>query len=460
MKLSLQARLGQQLNMTTQLHQTIKLLQLSNFDLRQEVGQMLESNPLLEAEESGDEAANGAGDRTLTGESWPEHSFARQGAPSWSGDFEPSSSQQESLQDHLLWQLNLTPMSDRDHAIALAIVDAIDPNGMLSVDIDSLVAGFAADANMATDEVLAVLHRIQRFDPVGVGARDLGECLLLQLDQCTDPALEQQAGAARQIVRDHLGLLASHDYPRLMRKVRLNEEQLGAAVKLIESLNPRPGAHICPATAPYVIPDVIVSRDPACGAWRVDLNPESAPRVRIHSDYAALASSSCGEEAKYLRSNLQEARWFLKSLQNRNETLMKVAAEIVERQQDFLEHGEEAMKPLVLHDIAEAVEMHESTISRVTTQKYLHTPRGVFELKYFFSSHVTTEGGEECSSTAIRAIIRKLVAKEHASKPCSDSEIAALLGQRGIRIARRTVAKYRESLSIPPSRERKRLAPP
>ena len=466
MKLSLQLKLGQQLAMTPQLQQAIKLLQLSSFDLHQEVGQMLESNPMLELEETTDEAGKDDERRFAEGEVWPETYHGGHGSAAPHGehrepfDIAAGSPEEDSLQDHLLWQLNLTPMSDRDQSIALAIIDAIDANGMLSVDIDSLLAGFDPEFAIGADEVLAVLHRIQQFDPIGVGSRDLAECLLLQLGQISEPELAREVRHARLIVKDHLRLLASHDYAQLMRRSRLREAELGAAVRLIESLNPRPGAQLSPAAASYVVPDVLVRRDAATGAWRVDLNPDSAPRIRINQDYAALASSSAGDDGSYLRSNLQEARWFMKSLQSRNETLMKVAVKIVEHQRDFLEHGEEAMKPLVLHDIAEAVDMHESTISRVTTQKYMHTPRGVFELKYFFSSHVSTTGGGECSSTAIRAIIRKLIAEENASKPLSDSKIAAQLQQRGINVARRTIAKYRESLSIPPSNERKRLALP
>ena len=464
MKLSLQLKLGQHLAMTPQLQQAIKLLQLSNFDLHQEVVQMLESNPMLEVEEIADEAEKEFGKQVTIAESWQENYPSTHTGSSWGGDsfdFEAGSSEEDSLQDHLLWQLNLTPMSDRDRSIAMAVIDAIDGNGMLSVGLDSILAGFDPQAHVDSDEALAVLHRIQQFDPIGVGSRDLAECLLLQLEQISDPELKQPADNAKTIVREHLDLLASHDYAQLMRRTRLREAELGESIRLIESLNPRPGAHISPAATGYVVPDVIVRRDPAADAWRVDLNPDSAPRVRINQDYAALATrSGNGDDMSYLRSNLQEARWFLKSLQSRNETLMKVATRIVEHQQEFLEYGEEAMKPLVLHDIAEAVDMHESTISRVTTQKYMHTPRGVFELKYFFSSHVSTTGGGECSSTAIRAIIRKLIAEENASKPLSDSKITALLQQRGIKVARRTIAKYRESLSIPPSNERKRLAPP
>ncbi len=464
MKLSLQLKLGQHLAMTPQLQQAIKLLQLSHFDLHQEISQMLESNPMLEREEAVGETDKEAGGETTVLQDWRDHYPIANGNTSHNGepfDFAASSPQEENLQDKLLWQLNLTPMSDRDRSIAEAIIDAIDSDGMLSVDLDSILAGFDSELGIGIDEALAVLHLIQHFDPIGVGARDLKECLLVQLDNTTDPKWAPYLAQAKTIVQDHLELLASHDYAQLMRRTRLREAELGATLRLIESLNPRPAAHLSPANTGYIVPDTIVSRDAATGAWRVELNPDCAPRIRINEQYAALASrAGNGEDTNYFRSNLQEARWFLKSLQSRNETLMKVASKIVEHQRDFLEHGEEAMKPLVLHDIAEAVAMHESTISRVTTQKYMHTPRGVFELKYFFSSHVSTNGGGECSSTAIRAIIKKLIARENTSKPLSDSKITALLQQRGIQVARRTIAKYRESLAIPPSNERKRLAPP
>jgi RNA polymerase sigma-54 factor len=301
---------------------------------------------------------------------------------------------------------------------------------------------------------MAVLHRLQHFDPPGVAAHDLRECLLIQLQQLPEdtPSLT----AATLVVDKFIGLLGNHDYAQLLRRSKLKEPELKAAIDLIQSLNPRPGDSISSSQAEYVIPDVFVSK--VGRQWRVELNPDVAPKLRINNDYAELVRrADNSSDNNFLRDSLQEARWFLKSLQSRNETLMKVATAIVERQIDFFEFGEEAMKPMVLNDIAEAVDMHESTISRVTTQKYMHTPRGVFELKYFFSSHVATSAGGECSSTAIRAIIKKLVAAENPNKPLSDSKITQLLQEQGIEVARRTIAKYRESLHIPPSNERKRL---
>lgn len=494
MKLSLQLKLGQQLTMTPQLQQAIKLLQLSTLDLQQEIHQVLESNPMLEMVEDGDDG--GGEERRLNeprervtetgsaGESTPDTDTdwsdtipgdlsvdtnwddvyqttytTGGGSPdNEAPDFESRNAESETLQDHLLWQLNLTPMSDMDKEIAYSIIEAIDANGMLTTDIESIHTGLDPALDVEPDEVVAVLHRIQQFDPVGVGYRDLRECLLIQLNQFDDPELAGDIRNAKTIVAEHLTLLGNRDYAQLMRRAKLREPELKRAITIIEGLNPRPGSDIAPPSTTYIVPDVIVTKQPESGKWRVELNPEVAPRLRINANYAALVKrADTSDVNNYLRDNLQEARWFLKSLQSRNETLMKVASRIVEHQRDFLEYGEEAMKPLVLHDIAEMVEMHESTISRVTTQKYMHTPRGIFELKYFFSSHVSTAGGGECSSTAIRAIIKKLIAAENARKPLSDSKITKLLEEQGINVARRTIAKYRESLSIPPSNERKRL---
>jgi len=498
MKLSLQLKLGQQLTMTPQLQQAIRLLQLSTLDLQQEIHQALESNPMLELVEPTEEvdmvrpqnSTSDAGEHkpdnqvdsqatstTSDGDTnWDEQSvndytvdsswddtypttYSSSGSyDSDSMDFESRNTAEETLQDHLYWQLNLTTMSETDRAVAMAIIDAIDANGMLTVDLESILSGFDEELELEMDEVLAVLHRIQQFDPIGVGYRDLSECLLIQLSQFNDPALAQLIKNAKLIVAEHLQLLGHRDYAQLMRRTKLKEGELGEAIAIIESLDPRPGSNIAPPSTSYIVPDVFVTKQPESGKWKVELNPETAPKIRINSNYAALVKrADSSDDNNYLRDNLQEARWFLKSLQSRNETLMKVATRIVEHQKGFLEYGEEAMKPLVLHDIAEAVGMHESTISRVTTQKYMHTPKGIFELKYFFSSHVSTSGGGECSSTAIRAIIKKLVAAENVRKPLSDSKITELLEEKGINVARRTIAKYRESLSIPPSNERKRL---
>ena len=381
--------------------------------------------------------------------------------------FDSRNASAETLQDHLQWQLNLTPMTDRDRIIAMSVIDAIAPSGFLDSSIEDIYQGLAAqweamevasdlDADaLELDEVMAVLHRVQQFDPPGVAAHDLRECLLIQLNQLHEdtPWLLD----AKLVVSEYLDLLAAHDYKLLMRKSDIRENTLKKVIELIQSLNPQPGSHIEAEKTEYVVPDVYVSKKRS--RWVVELNPDIAPRLRINADYAALVRrADTSADNTFLRDHLQEARWFLKSLESRNETLMKVATAIVEHQRGFLDYGEEAMKPLVLANIAETVGMHESTISRVTNQKYMHTPQGVFELKYFFSSHVGTASGGECSSTAVRTMIKKLITEESARKPLSDSAIADLLDQQGINVARRTVAKYRESLNIPPSNERKRLS--
>jgi RNA polymerase sigma-54 factor len=544
MKQTLSLKLGQQLTMTPQLQQAIRLLQLSSLDLQQEIQETLESNPMLELEEEestpdGNEIHEPAGERlesdassdgldeaddfpelpgegdTLSADSFddaygdagegieagdldrvssgeatePSVSEAADEAPipddlpvdtSWDDIYEPGSapssgsaedldwslddrnSSSETLQDHLLWQLNLTPMSDRDRMIATAIIDAVEPDGMLSTDIEDLLitlnADEPADADPETlvelDEVLAVLKRVQQFDPIGVCARDLGESLTLQLS-----ALDLDTpwrSEALSLVSEHLDLLAGRDFNTLKRRTRLDEADLASVVSLIQSMNPRPGSSIGGEAPEYIVPDVMVFKDN--GRWQVELNGEATPKLKINELYASMVKrADSSADNVYLKDNLQEARWFLKSLQSRHETLLKVATQIVEHQRGFLEYGEEAMKPLVLADIAEAVEMHESTISRVTSRKYMHTPRGIFELKYFFSSHVSTASGGEVSSTAIRALIRKLTADENPRKPLSDNKIAAILAEQNIKVARRTVAKYRESMAIPPSNERKRL---
>jgi RNA polymerase sigma-54 factor len=504
MKQTLSLKLGQQLTMTPQLQQAIRLLQLSSLDLQLEIQQVLESNPMLELEEEeglpdgnadyepgvketvpGNESAEdyakseelpGVDDELAIPEdlpvdtSWDDvyentgpaaSSSSGEGSSGEGGDSDWNSvergSTSESLQDHLLWQLNLTPMSDVDRLIATTIIDAIDTDGMLTIGVEDVLESL----NPASDpegidaaEVEAVLKRIQQFDPPGIAARNLPECLALQLRHL--PADVPWRADALTLVTTHLDLLAARDFTTLKRKMKLAEDALAEIIALIQSLNPRPGASIAAADPEYVIPDVVVRKHN--DRWLVELNGEATPRIRINDTYASLIKRADNSaDNTFLRNNLQEARWFMKSLQSRHETLLKVATKIVEHQRGFLEYGEEAMKPLVLHDIAEAVEMHESTISRVTSHKYMHTPRGIFELKYFFSSHVSTPTGGEVSSTAIRALIKNITAEENPKKPLSDNKIAAILAKQNIQVARRTVAKYRESMAIPPSNERKRL---
>ncbi|HAV8373573.1 TPA: RNA polymerase factor sigma-54 [Escherichia coli] len=476
MKQGLQLRLSQQLAMTPQLQQAIRLLQLSTLELQQELQQALESNPLLEqidtheeidTRETQDSETLDTAD-ALEQKEMPEElpldaswdTIYTAGTPSGtSGDYIDDElpvyqgETTQTLQDYLMWQVELTPFSDTDRAIATSIVDAVDDTGYLTVPLEDILESMG-DEEIDIDEVEAVLKRIQRFDPVGVAAKDLRDCLLIQLSQFdkTTPWLEE----ARLIISDHLDLLANHDFRTLMRITRLKEDVLKEAVNLIQSLDPRPGQSIQTGEPEYVIPDVLVRKHN--GHWTVELNSDSIPRLQINQHYASMCNNARNDDdSQFIRSNLQDAKWLIKSLESRNDTLLRVSRCIVEQQQAFFEQGEEYMKPMVLADIAQAVEMHESTISRVTTQKYLHSPRGIFELKYFFSSHVNTEGGGEASSTAIRALVKKLIAAENPAKPLSDSKLTSLLSEQGIMVARRTVAKYRESLSIPPSNQRKQL---
>lgn len=486
MKQSISLRLGQHLTITPQLQHAIKLLQLSTLELQREIQEVLESNFMLEEAEEGErtgsheESSGEAGesqivtpavetDQEVNGDraelpeelpvdtEWADVYDSYLPASSHGSDNEPDiftqRSRPQSLHDHLEWQLNLARCNEREHIVATAIIDAINQDGYLIADTEEILAALA-DPDLEANEVEAVIHRVQSFDPPGIAARNLQECLLLQLRQMPEGVpLRDQAIAT---CRDHFQALSRHDLGGIAGQIGLDGEGMTQVVALIRTLQPRPGALIAEIQPEYVIPDVIVrKRD---GAWLVELNPDLTPKLRINADYAKLIrrADQSNDNAR-LKSHLQEARWFIKSLASRNETVLRVASKIVELQRDFLEYGEEAMKPMVLRDVAEALDLHESTISRVTTQKYMHTPRGTFELKFFFSSHVSTASGGECSSTAIRALIRKLVAAEAANKPLSDNKIAKLLSEQGINVARRTIAKYREALSIPPSNERKRL---
>ncbi|MBI2992885.1 MAG: RNA polymerase factor sigma-54 [Gammaproteobacteria bacterium] len=488
MKPSLQLRLGQSLTMTPQLQQAIRLLQLSSTELQTEIQDALESNMMLELDEDEeDEEAPPAQAETAAEETVEaanvEEAAAEEGHDDipedlpvdtvWddiydggpaigrgpasgvdSHDFEERDAKESSLREHLLWQLNLTSTSDADWTIAAAIIDALDDDGYLSCSLEDIREVLARDMPVELQEIEAVLHLVQAMEPTGVGARDLRECLSLQLAQW--PPETPWRGEALQLVGHHLDVLAAHDFGMLMRRMKLKRDELQKVVALIQSLNPRPGGQVQDYHTQYIVPDVYVRKDK--GVWRVELNTDVVPHLRINSNYMGMirrADSSADNSS--LKAHLQEARWLIKSLQSRSETLLRVATCIVEHQRAFLEHGDEAMRPLVLHDVAEALGMHESTISRVTTRKYMHTPRGIFELKYFFSSHVGTDAGGACSSTAIRALIRKLITAEKPEKPLSDSKIATLLSGQGINVARRTVAKYREGMTIPPSNERKRL---
>ncbi|EPC03813.1 RNA polymerase factor sigma-54 [Litchfieldella anticariensis FP35 = DSM 16096] len=467
MKPSLQLRVGTQLTMTPQLQQAIALLQLSTLDLRQEIQQALESNPMLELDE-------GYGELEVT--ETPEDDWASEipselavdsdwsdtyqdMAPASGGDapdFERNASGQ-SLHDYLSWQLAMIDLGEREHLIAESLIDAVDRNGYLDTSLDDLCDGLREQGlpGLKSADVEHVLLRLQQFEPTGVCARELRECLLLQLGALPDdtPLLPQ----AKRLVRQFLDALAADDRKLLRRRLRLEDDQLDAVIALVRSLDPRPGLAFDDSGNDYVIPDLIARHSHE--GWRIELNPDALPRMRIQPDYAALIKrADKSDDNTFMKQHLQEARWLLKSLSSRNDTLLRVGREIMSRQLDFLEHGEEAMKPLILADIAQAVDMHESTISRVTTQKFIHTPRGVFELKYFFSSHVGGEEGDSHSSTAIRARLKKLIGEEPPRKPLSDSKLVEALAANGIKVARRTVAKYREAMGIPPSSERKRLS--
>ncbi|WP_299725415.1 RNA polymerase factor sigma-54 [uncultured Endozoicomonas sp.] len=489
MKPSLQLKMGQQLAMTPQLQQAIRLLQLSTLDLQQEIQEALESNPMLEPDEAQSDEPSTSNDGENDGkenlvdlsennaEAEPQEMaewsdsipndlpvdsawddvYSSLPASNRDDDYDPlaKSSSTESLQDHLEWQLDLTPMGDRDRLIGLAIIEGINPDGYLTCSLDEIYLSLQSQLEeLEIEEIKVLQHRIQQFDPVGCGSLDLQECLLVQLLQL--PPSTPHFDNARKLLSDHLDALGTRDYAKIMRRSKMKEDQLRNALALIQSFNPKPGSSIDQSEAEYVVPDISVRK--IKDRWTIELNSDALPRIRINNSYASMVQrANNSRDNVFMKSHLQEARWFLKNLQSRNETLMKVASQIVAYQQAFLEQGDEAMKPLVLADVAEAVGMHESTISRVTTQKYMHTPRGVYELKYFFSSHVSTAEGGECSSTAIRAHIRKLIAEESPRKPLSDNKIAAILGEQGIKVARRTIAKYRESMNFPPSNERKQL---
>ena len=500
MKQTLQLKVGQSLTMSPQLQQAIRLLQLSTLELQNEIQEALDSNPMLEEVEDRDDRSEEplAEDRVLQKEGTDtsddlEHDLQTNDSDSdktdseWSQDipsdlsidtswddvYQPettpsitnhndsdsnyleSNSSSETLHDHLRWQLNLTPFSDQDRFIALSLIDAILPCGMLSMSIEDIYDGLKEDiAELSIDEVSAVLRRLQQFDPVGIGYRNLSECLAIQLNQLPDDT--PHLAMAKRVVEDYIDCLGNRDYRALMRRLRVKETELSHVIELIKTLNPRPGEEIGSDDTEYVVPDVFVSKKE--DRWMVKLNSTTTPKLSINNNYASLVKrADSSRDNTYLKDNLQEARWFLKSLQSRNETLLKVASCIVEKQNAFFDHGEEAMLPLVLNDVAKLVDMHESTISRATSKKYMHTPKGIFEFKYFFSSHVTTSSGSENSSTAICSMIKKMIAGENRKKPLSDNKIAAELIEQGIQVARRTVAKYRESMAIPPSNERKQL---
>ncbi len=455
---TLQLKLGQSLTMTPQLQQAIRLLQLPLLDLSAQIQESLEENVMLEMEDLPDvpktSAETTAEIETIRAEdSWQLSSMERIQDGGWNGEGRPISEfadeSGQSLREHLLWQLELENFSPREALIGEALIDSINDDGYLTAAPEDITDFIAAEAGVSIKEIEQALNKVQRLDPVGIGARSLSECIVLQLRQLESatPGVE----LAISMATDFLPSIAAKEYGEIRRALRTSEEDFEVALALVKSCNPKPGLAVSPAAPEYVIPDVFVRK--IDGRWQVEVSASGIPRLSVNQQYAKLLRGS-GDHA-VLRTQLQEARWLVRSLEIRNETLMKVATCIVARQREFLEHGDEAMKPLVLRDVAETIGMHESTISRVTTSKYMHTPRGVFEFKYFFSSHLSTVDGEDQSSTSVRAKIRKLIGAENPAKPLSDNKIAALLADEGITVARRTVAKYREALRISSSSERK-----
>lgn len=480
MKLSVGLRIANSLSLTPQLQQAIRLLQLSSLELEQEIQLQLDSNPLLEKVEEQISVESlstvDASQKDLTNELNADHLpddlpvdtdwddvYTHQPTSLGAAEFEEredNRQSQQSLQEYMLEQINLLHFSRIDQLIAYCIIDSLDEKGFLDAEISEittsvqhLLSSMDYEEEIEEDEVLVVLKHVQRLDPIGVGSRNLAECLLIQLDSL--PVNTPCRNDAVKLLQ-HYELLITNELPKLIKQTGLNQEQLRCAVDLLKTLKPYPGLEFESKESDYQIPDVVVMKKNDC--WQVTLNPDVMPKLRLNSFYTnMIRRADQSEDNQYLRNQMLEAKNFIKSIDERHKTLLKVATCIVEHQKSFLEIGPEGMKPLVLRDIAEEVELHESTVSRVTTNKYMLTPRGLFELKYFFSSHVGTTSGGEASSTAIRAKIKKMIAEENARKPLSDNAIANLLKEEGIDVARRTVAKYRESLHIPSSSERKVL---
>lgn len=458
LKPTLQLKLSQTLTMTPQLQQAIRLLQLPVLDLSAEIQEALEENVMLEMEDLPDapetSAETTAEIETFKAEnSWQSNAMERIQDGGWNGEGRPindfADQSGQTLREHLLWQLELEHFSPREAIIGEALIDSINDDGYLTAAVEDFRESLEIEGDVAESEIMLTLEKVQTLDPVGIGARSLAECLVLQLRQL-DPVTPGRDLAIR-LANDHLDLVANQEYGELRRTLRTSEDELDNALALVRGCNPKPGLAVSPAPAEYVIPDVFVRK--IDNRWHIEISSSGIPRLSVNQQYAQILRGS-GDHA-VLRSQLQEARWLVRSLEIRNETMIKVATCIVSRQQEFLEHGDESMKPLVLKDVAESIGMHESTISRVTTNKYMHTPRGVFEFKHFFSSHLSTADGDEQSSTSVRAKIRKLVGAENPAKPLSDSKISNILGQQGINVARRTVAKYREAMKIASSSERK-----
>jgi len=478
MKHSLQLRLSQHLTLTPQLQQSIRLLQLSTLELNQELERILQENPLLErddgireqtvapptepvaratdaapvAESPASDAAPADGETAefSATDDGPAGAYRDDGGD---GEYQQIAEDAPTLRVHLLAQLSLTNLSERDRKLVTLLIDSLDDDGYLTQSLEELAAILPPELGVELDELQIALKHLQHMEPAGVGARNLSECLALQLTAM--PKDTPRLAEALDTARHHLEALAARDFSRLRKLLHCEDGVLRAVQKLITGLNPKPGRSFSTEETRYVVPDVIVRK--VKGVWVASLNPDAMPRLRINRMYAEILQRNRNAGSQQLSTQLQEAKWLIKNVQQRFDTILRVSQAIVDRQRHFFEHGEVAMRPLVLREIAEALDLHESTVSRVTTQKFMHTPRGIFELKYFFGSHVTTEAGGAASSTAIRALIKQLVSAENARKPLSDGQISEILAQQGIMVARRTVAKYRESLQILPVNLRKSL---
>lgn len=482
MKHTLQLKLSQHLTLTPQLQLSIRLLQLSTLELNQELERFLQENPLLERDdEVGEEAAplpSGSINTSPHDEptaSEPTEKTSPEAAPGvadmvegvWldgAGSYSARDETEESeypqlaaveptLREHLNWQLNLTNFAERDKRLISLLIDALDEDGCLTQPLEELAALLPEELSVSAEELQIALQHLQKLEPPGVGARDLGECLALQLEAL--PEDTPFRAEALIIVTQHLDSLAARDFGKLKKLLHCDDPTLRQVQHLITSLNPRPGADFAVLETRYIMPDVVVKK--VKGVWVASLNAEAMPKLRVNRMYADILHRNRDSSFQQLTSQLQEAKWMIKNVQQRFDTILRVSQAIVDRQRHFFEHGDVAMRPLVLREIAETLDLHESTVSRVTTQKYMLTPRGVYELKYFFGSHVTTDTGGACSATAIRALIKQLVAAENPRKPLSDSQISEILGQQGIVVARRTIAKYREALQISPVSLRKAL---
>ncbi len=484
MKPALQLRLSQQLTLTPQLQQAIRLLQLSTQDMHQEVARLLEENPMLEsADESGpgtfspeasslpsqgtasaEQPQTAQADDSGTDDSGPDPfgnepaDWHTAGGTMRSTDdeddtFPEQAAEQASLRAHLHSQLTTSSMDDKDRKVVGLLIDALDENGYLAQDLEELAGMLPGELEITLDDLETALVQLQHLDQPGLGARNLGECLALQLKAL--PEDTPQRDLAVRLVSHHLDLVAAHDFSKIKKLLRCTDDELRAAQHLITGLNPKPGTEFGQSVADYVVPDVIVEKHKS--RWRARLNAEAMPKLRVNQIYANILQQRSDKNSSQLAIQLQEAKWLIKNLEQRFETILRVAQAIVDRQANFFEHGEIGMRPLVLREIADELELHESTISRSTTQKFMLTPRGIYEFKHFFGSGLATESGGTCSSTAIRELIKQLVSAEDTHKPLTDSRMSEILAQQGIVVARRTIAKYRESMRILPVNLRKSL---